>query len=127
MPAVRLSSCAQCWRASAVTALPGPAIAAPNDEVFTVGNYPVDAGAANAVAAKQKAMADGQQAAFRSWPGCVPYQALSCDLGTQLCPLCLREMRRPGGFGGRWATRGNSGPEARLEPGMEKARAGCST
>ncbi len=34
--------------------------------MFTVGNYPVDADAANAVAAKQKAMADGQQAAFRS-------------------------------------------------------------
>ena len=49
-----------------LTGLPGPANAAPNDEVFTVGNYPVDAGAANAVAAKQKAMADGQQAAFRS-------------------------------------------------------------
>ena len=44
----------------------GPVTAAPNDEVFTVGNYPVDADAANAVAAKQKAMADGQQAAFRS-------------------------------------------------------------
>jgi hypothetical protein len=43
----------------------GPVTAA-NDEVFTVGNYPVDADAANAVAAKQKAMADGQQAAFRS-------------------------------------------------------------
>jgi len=40
-----------------LTGLPGPANAAPNDEVFTVGNYPVDAGAANAVAAKQKAMA----------------------------------------------------------------------
>ncbi len=44
----------------------GAVTAAPNDEVFTVGNYPVDADAANAVAAKQKAMADGQQAAFRS-------------------------------------------------------------
>ena len=44
----------------------GTAGAAPNDDVFTVGNYPVDADAANAVAAKQKAMAEGQQAAFRS-------------------------------------------------------------
>ena len=48
-------------------ALAGPiALAAPNDEVYTVGNYPVDAQAANAVAAKEKALADGQQAAFRS-------------------------------------------------------------
>ncbi len=37
-----------------------------NDKVFTVGNYPVDATAENAVAAKQKALADGQQAALRS-------------------------------------------------------------
>ena len=43
----------------------GPALAA-NDEVFTVGNYPVDAEAANAVAAKKQALADGQQAAFGS-------------------------------------------------------------
>lgn len=36
------------------------------DAVYTVGNYPVDAQAANAVAAKKKALADGQEAAFRS-------------------------------------------------------------
>lgn len=36
------------------------------DTVFTMGNYPVEATAANAVAAKDKAIADGQQAAFRS-------------------------------------------------------------
>lgn len=43
------------------------AAAAPNDDkIFTVGNYPVEARAANAVAAKEKALADGQQAAFRS-------------------------------------------------------------
>lgn len=41
-----------------------PAIA--SEQAYTVGNYPVDAVAANAVAAKQKALADGQQAAFRS-------------------------------------------------------------
>src|SRR6185295_13485326 len=41
------------------------AAAAP-DAVFTVGNYPVEARADNAVAAKTKALADGQQAAFRS-------------------------------------------------------------
>jgi len=36
------------------------------DTVFTVGNYPVEARADNAVAAKTQALADGQQAAFRS-------------------------------------------------------------
>jgi hypothetical protein len=40
--------------------------AAAAEEVFTVANYPVEARADNAVAAKTKAMADGQQAAFRS-------------------------------------------------------------
>ena len=34
--------------------------------MFTVANYPVEARADNAVAAKDKALADGQQAAFRS-------------------------------------------------------------
>ena len=42
----------------------GPAAAV--DSVYTVGNYPVDAQADNAVAAKKKALADGQEAAFRS-------------------------------------------------------------
>jgi hypothetical protein len=41
-----------------------PAHAAEN--VYTVANYPVEASAENAVAAKEKALADGQQAAFRS-------------------------------------------------------------
>jgi hypothetical protein len=36
------------------------------EEVFTVANYPVEARADNAVAAKERALADGQQAAFRS-------------------------------------------------------------
>lgn len=36
------------------------------DKVFTVGNYPVEARAQDAVAAKERALADGQQAAFRS-------------------------------------------------------------
>lgn len=40
--------------------------AAASEQAYTIGNYPVDAVAANAVAAKQKALADGQQAAFRS-------------------------------------------------------------
>ena len=39
---------------------------AASDRVFTVGNYPVEASASSAVAAKDKALADGQQAAFRS-------------------------------------------------------------
>ncbi len=44
-----------------------PATAAtPQERVFTVGNYPVEAVANNAVAAKDKAIAEGQQAAFRS-------------------------------------------------------------
>lgn len=36
------------------------------DNVYTVANYPVEASAENAVAAKDKALADGQQAALRS-------------------------------------------------------------
>jgi hypothetical protein len=40
--------------------------AAAADNVFTVGNYPVEARADNAAAAKEKALAEGQQAAFRS-------------------------------------------------------------
>ena len=44
-----------------------PAHAAGDGEaVFTVGNYPVEAVANDAVAAKEKAISDGQQAAFRS-------------------------------------------------------------
>ncbi len=39
---------------------------AQDQRVFTVGNYPVDARAQDAVAAKEKAIAEGQQAAFRS-------------------------------------------------------------
>lgn len=46
---------------------PPPARAAPDaDAAFTVGNYPVDAIDKDAVRAKQKALADGQQAALRS-------------------------------------------------------------
>ncbi len=51
---------------AAALAVAGAASAALGDEVFTVGNYPVDAQAKNAVAAKKKALAEGQQAAFRS-------------------------------------------------------------
>ncbi|MBS0250127.1 MAG: DUF2066 domain-containing protein [Proteobacteria bacterium] len=39
---------------------------ADSDAPYTVGNYPVEATAANAVAAKEQAMSDGQRAAFRS-------------------------------------------------------------
>jgi hypothetical protein len=59
-----------CAGLAAALVLAGPVAAVPNaarnDDVYTVGNYPVDAQAANAVAAKEKALADGQQAAFRS-------------------------------------------------------------
>ena len=51
--------------AAALTVVAGAAGAA-NDSVFTVGNYPVDATAENAVNAKRKAMADGQEAALKS-------------------------------------------------------------
>lgn len=37
-----------------------------SDNVYTVANYPIEANAENAVAAKEKALAEGQQAAFRS-------------------------------------------------------------
>lgn len=40
--------------------------AARGDLPYTVRNYPVEARASNAVAAKERAVADGQQAAFRS-------------------------------------------------------------
>ncbi len=47
--------------------LPGSLRAAAAAEaVFTVGNYPVEARADNAVAAKDRALSEGQQAAFRS-------------------------------------------------------------
>jgi hypothetical protein len=36
------------------------------DNVYTIANYPIEAQAENAVAAKEKALAEGQQAAFRS-------------------------------------------------------------
>lgn len=64
MPAIRTKFLYAMLAAALATV--SPARAAPGDDVFTVGNYPVDAQAGNAVAAKQKAMADGQQAAFRS-------------------------------------------------------------
>lgn len=44
-----------------------PAVAAsPADSAFTIGNYPIDAVADSAVHAKERAIADGQQAAFRA-------------------------------------------------------------
>jgi hypothetical protein len=39
---------------------------AEDSKVFIIGNYPVEASAADAVKAKEQAIADGQQAAFRS-------------------------------------------------------------
>ncbi len=46
--------------------LAAPAAAANADPAFTVANYPVDATDKNAVAAKERALADGQEAALRS-------------------------------------------------------------
>ncbi len=44
----------------------GVRAAAGSDRAYTIGNYPVEARASNAVAAKEQAIADGQKAAFRS-------------------------------------------------------------
>jgi Uncharacterized protein conserved in bacteria (DUF2066) len=52
--------------AAMVTLLINTATAAPADKIFIVGNYPVEARAGDAVAAKTKAIADGQKAALRS-------------------------------------------------------------
>jgi hypothetical protein len=60
------------WRAfyGAVTgllvSLAAGTASAEDSKVFIVGNYPVEARAADAVKAKEQAIADGQQAAFRS-------------------------------------------------------------
>jgi len=43
------------------------AAAAPTDTVFTVANYPVEARADNAAAAKDRALAEGQQSAAFGW------------------------------------------------------------
>mgnify|MGYP001488429963 CR=1 FL=1 len=51
---------------AAAFALGSPAGALAADNVYTIANYPIEAQADNAVAAKEKALADGQQAAFRS-------------------------------------------------------------
>ena len=52
--------------ALATATLATAVLAAPGDKSYTVGNYPVDATANDAVAAKEKALADGQQAALKS-------------------------------------------------------------
>jgi len=51
---------------TAAVGLNRPALSAGADVAYTVANYPVEATADNAVAAKDQAMADGQQAALRS-------------------------------------------------------------
>jgi hypothetical protein len=60
-----LATALAAW-AITVAAVGAPCLAAPSDAAYTVANYPVDATAGNAVAAKQQAIADGQQAAFRA-------------------------------------------------------------
>jgi hypothetical protein len=54
------------WVIAAGALVATMAAAAAADKVYTVANYPVEAAAENAVAAKRRALADGQQAAFRS-------------------------------------------------------------
>lgn len=49
-----------------MVAMPGVVRAAPEDKIFTIGNYPVEAQASDAVAAKAKAIAEGRAAALRS-------------------------------------------------------------
>jgi len=49
-----------------LAALAAPAWAWAADGAYTVSNYPVEASDRNAVAAKERALADGQRAAFRS-------------------------------------------------------------
>ena len=52
---------------AAIVAAPVAAFAASKeDKVFTVGNYPIEARAEDAVTAKDRAIAEGRQAAFRS-------------------------------------------------------------
>jgi hypothetical protein len=52
--------------ALALLGLAAAGTAAASDKVYTVANYPVEAAAEDAVAAKKSALAYGQQAAFRS-------------------------------------------------------------
>ena len=59
-------ACAAVAAGTLVPAGAGIALAASQNVAFTVANYPVEARAKDAVAAKEKALADGQQAAFRS-------------------------------------------------------------
>ncbi len=68
MHALRLGSVARLLR---ILTLGGSAVvstlaAQASDNVYTIANYPIEAQAENAVAAKEKALAEGQQAAFRS-------------------------------------------------------------
>jgi|SoiMethySBSTD1v2_1073268.scaffolds.fasta_scaffold08656_3 hypothetical protein len=51
---------------AAAGSVAGLSVAVGAETVFTVGNYPVEARADNAVAAKDRALNEGQQAAFRS-------------------------------------------------------------
>lgn len=52
--------------AAILCAMPAAPVLAAGESVFTVGNYPVQAQAKNAVTAKEQAISDGQQNAFRS-------------------------------------------------------------
>lgn len=54
------------WLWAVVAGLALGSAAQASDKVFTVANYPVEASAENAVAAKERAVQEGQEAAFRS-------------------------------------------------------------
>ena len=56
----------QCALAAGLSMLAAPSARAASDAAYTVASYPVQAVASNAVAAKEQALAEGQQAAFRS-------------------------------------------------------------
>lgn len=89
-----------------VSIVPGPRVvqAAETGHVFTIGNYPVEARAANAVTAKDEALATGQTAAFRSLlKRLVPvtsYQSLervkSVDAATLIDGFQVRSERNSG-------------------------------
>ncbi len=66
MGLVKRATCALIAVVLACTQVPVRLEARPDEAIYTVANYPVQAKAANAVAAKEQAITDGQKAAFRS-------------------------------------------------------------
>lgn len=66
MGSVKRATCALIAVVLACTQVAVRLEARPDEAIYTVANYPVQAKAANAVAAKEQAITDGQKAAFRS-------------------------------------------------------------